>query len=120
MCCEYTKEQKLWKLPNVLIFFIKRYSTINKKNNTPVNVNENINIKKGCILENENLEMFYKLSSIALHFGDLNGGHYMAICHDDEKQKYILYDDLNIKVYDKNNTNFLSNNSSVYMAIYSI
>lgn len=120
MCCEYTKEQKLWKLPNVLIFFIKRYSTINKKNNTPVNINENINIKKGCILENENLEMFYKLSSIALHFGDLNGGHYMAICHDNEKDKYILYDDLNIKVYDKNNTNFLSNNSSAYMTIYSI
>ena len=120
LCSEYKKEQKLWRLPNVLIFFIKRYSNINKKNNAPIDINNNINIKKGCILENKNLELNYKLSSIALHYGDLNSGHYMAICHDDEKKKFILYDDLNVKIYDNNNNNFLTNNINVYMVLYCV
>ena len=44
---KYKKIQKLWKVPNVLVFFMKRYNNINKKNNIKIDINEKINIKKG-------------------------------------------------------------------------
>ena len=119
-CTEYTKSFKLWELPKVLVFFIKRYSNINEKNNRPVNINENINIKKGCILSDINLDLTYNLSSIGMHIGNLNNGHYYAICKNEKDNKFISYDDLDIKVFNKDNKNFLNNNKDAYMIVYSI
>ena len=117
-CTEYTKSLKLWKMPNVLIFLIKRYTNNIKKNNLKVDINQNINIKKGCILMDTNLEKKYHLTSIGMHIGNLDNGHYIAICKDDDTEKFILYDDLNIKVFNKDNIGFLSKNSEAYMVVY--
>jgi len=119
-CTKYKKSLKLWKLPNVLIFLIKRYVNINIKNNKPININNNINIKKGCIYSDLNLELSYNLSSIGMHIGNLDSGHYYAICKDENKNNFIMYDDLNIKVYNKDNTNFLKNNRDAYMIVYTL
>lgn len=119
-CTQYIKSHKLWKLPNTLIFLIKRYVNINIKNNKPVNINNKINIKNGCILSDLNLEVNYNLSSCGIHIGNLHGGHYYAICKDEETNNYILYDDLNIRIYNNDNINFLKKNSDVYMVVYTL
>jgi ubiquitin C-terminal hydrolase len=119
-CSFYTKSHKLWKLPNVLIFLIKRYVNINKKNAKPIDINKNINIKKGCILSDDNLEASYNFSSIGMHIGNLDSGHYYAICKDESNNKFILYNDLNIRIYNEDNTKFLKKNNDAYMVVYSI
>lgn len=119
-CTEYTKNIKLWKLPNVLIFLLKRYNNLTIKNTLPIDINNFINIKKGCILSDSNLELNYSIKSIGMHVGNLNSGHYYAICENEEDGKYILYDDLNIKVFNKDNNKFLLNNTDAYMIVYSL
>jgi len=118
-CTPYIKSHKLWKLPNTLIFLIKRYSDINNKNIKPIDINNKINIKKGCILSDLNLQSFYTFSSIGMHVGNLNGGHYYAICKDEFNDKFILYDDLNITIYN-DSTKILKKNSDAYMVVYNI
>jgi ubiquitin C-terminal hydrolase len=115
-CTKYKKTQKLWKVPNVLIFFLKRYININKKNQTKININKNINIKNGCILSNNNLEVSYNINSIGCHIGSINSGHYYAICK--TNNKFILYDDISIKVL--SNQDFLNSNNNCYMIVYSL
>ncbi len=115
----HTKSFKLWSLPKVLIFLIKRYN-LNSKNNKPVDINQNINIRKGCILVDNNLEMKYYINSIGMHIGNLDSGHYFAICKNEIDNKFILYDDLNIKIFNKDNKNFLKKNSEAYMVVYSV
>ena len=120
ICTKYKKIQKLWKVPNVLVFFMKRYNNINKKNNIKIDINEKINIKKGCILSDNNLEISYNIKSIGCHIGDLEGGHYYAICKNEIDENYVMYDDLNIKVFNNGNKNFLKNNNKCYMVVYSL
>ena len=119
-CTKYKKIQKLWKVPNVLVFFLKRYDNINKKNNTKIDINENINIKNGCILSNHKQEVSYNIKSIGCHIGNLDGGHYYAICKNETDDKFIMYDDLDIKVFNNGNKNFLKNNNKCYMIVYSL
>ena len=119
-CTKYKKIQKLWKVPNVLVFFLKRYDNINKKNNTKIDINENINIKNGCILSNHEQEVSYNIKSIGCHIGNLDGGHYYAICKNEMDDKFIMYDDLDIKVFSNGNKNFLKNNNKCYMIVYSL
>lgn len=104
---EYVKGTTLWKLPNLLIFVINRFSNIFNKNNKPISFDSEI------LLFNK---FNYKLNSCALHFGNLNGGHYASLCLIDDK--FILYDDLNVSVI--NNPNVLYNNKDIYMVIYSL
>ena len=119
-CTKYKKIQKLWKVPNVLVFFLKRYDNINKKNNTMIDINENINIKNGCILSNHEQEVSYNIKSIGCHIGNLDGGHYYAICKNETDDKFVMYDDLDIKVFNNGNKNFLKNNNKCYMIVYSL
>ena len=118
--CKYTKSFKLWKVPNVLIFLIKRYDINNRKNNKPIDINTHINIKNGCILSDKDLDVSYNINSIAMHIGNLDGGHYFSICKNDENDKFIMYDDLNIKVFNKDNNDFLNKNNNAYMIVYNI
>ena len=119
-CTKYKKLQKLWKVPNVLVFFLKRYDNINKKNTTKIDINENINIKNGCILSNHEQEVSYNIKSIGCHIGNLDGGHYYAICKNETDDKFVMYDDLDIKVFNNGNKNFLKNNNKCYMIVYSL
>tara|TARA_B110000483_G_scaffold230326_1_gene295378 strand:- start:569 stop:1546 length:978 start_codon:yes stop_codon:yes gene_type:complete len=118
-CTKYKKILKLWKVPDVLIFFLKRYTNIHNKNNTKIDINKTINIKKGCILSDNILEVSYNISSIGCHVGNLNGGHYYAICKNNTDD-FVMYDDLDIKKFNESNNNFLKNNSKCYMVVYSL
>lgn len=107
------KQTKLWKLPDVLFITINRFTDLMRKNNNPININDFLNFNKGSILSNTDIDKRYKLSSLGLHVGSLNSGHYMAICNVDDN--YYLYNDLSVKNID----NFTNNNSAAYMIVYS-
>lgn len=110
---KYEKSHKLWKLPKVLIFIVKRFADQRSKNNSPININSEIIIKKGSIIQSFHHDSRYIFSSMALHFGNMHGGHYCAVGkHED---KYIIYDDNRVATID----NILEKNKNAYMLVYS-
>ena len=116
--CAYKKSTKLWKLPDVLVIIIKRFINIQLKNNAPITINDYLNFNKGSILSNKK-DVIYLFSSVALHFGSLNGGHYSAICNTPDGN--ILYDDRNVVNIDTDNKiNFKNKNANAYMLVYTL
>lgn len=112
----YKKSTKLWKLPDVLVIIIKRFINIQLKNNAPLTINEYLNFAKGSVLTNTK-DAIYTFSSVALHFGSLNGGHYSAVCNTPEGS--ILYDDRNVAKIDASHiTNFMDKNTNAYMIVF--
>lgn len=112
----YKKSTKLWKLPDVLVIIIKRFINIQLKNNVPLTINEYLNFAKGSILTNKK-DVIYTFSSVALHFGSLNGGHYSAICNTPDGS--ILYDDRNVvKIDAQHITSFMDKNTNAYMIVF--
>jgi ubiquitin C-terminal hydrolase len=119
----YRKSTKLWKLPDVLVIIIKRFINMNTKNDAPISINDYLNFNKGSVLSNKK-DVVYDFSSVALHFGSLNGGHYSAICntHDGD----ILYDDRNVvKISGSGGSgganaeyNFKDHSTNAYMLVY--
>jgi ubiquitin C-terminal hydrolase len=108
----YRKSTKLWKLPDVLVIIIKRFINIHTKNDAPVSINDYLNFNKGSVLSNKK-DAIYNFSSVALHFGSLNGGHYSAICNTPDGD--ILYDDRNVV---KTELNFKDRSTNAYMLVY--
>jgi ubiquitin carboxyl-terminal hydrolase 8 len=115
----YKKSTKLWKLPDVLVIIIKRFINIHLKNDAPISINDYLNFNKGSILSNKK-DVVYNFSSVALHFGSLNGGHYSAICNTPDGD--ILYDDRNVIKIDiediSQRINFKDKSSNAYMLVY--
>ena len=133
-CCkcnentEYTKTVKIWKMPPVLVFIIKRFdANLSSKNNKPIDVNKSICFKRGAILSNIDDDLTYTLSSLGMHFGSLQGGHYCAMCNIEEEhekrksfENIIFYDDLNISQVTKDKfEHIIEKNADGYMIIYS-
>ena len=117
VCMPYTKLMKIWKMPPVLVFVIKRFANIHTKNTKPVYINANLNIKKSSVITYMNQDMNYVCNAFGLHFGGLSGGHYCALCKTEDK--WLLYDDLNISQVQDIKT-FFESNPSTYMVVYSI
>lgn len=116
---EYVKIVKLWKMPPVLIFIIKRFINIHQKNMKPISINKNICIKAGSVISNITKDIKYNCSSMALHFGGIMGGHYCAIC--DIGDKFVLYDDINMTILNEEQiNNIFENNKDAYMIVYSM
>lgn len=113
---KYIKTTKLWKIPNVICFVIKRFDNFHKKNNNSININDTLIFDKGSIYTSD-IDIKYKLSSIALHHGILDGGHYTSICN--INNTYIHYDDTNINEI-KNMEEILIKNNLGYLVIYEI
>jgi ubiquitin C-terminal hydrolase len=114
----YKKSTKLWKLPDVLVIIIKRFINMNTKNDAPVSINDYLNFNKGSVLSNKN-DVVYDFSSVALHFGSLNGGHYSAICNTPDGD--ILYDDRNVVKISGSSSgelNFKDRSTNAYMLVY--
>ena len=112
----YKKSTKLWKLPDVLVIIIKRFINIRLKNNAPLTINEYLNFAKGSILTNTK-DTIYTFSSVALHFGSLNGGHYSAVCNTPDGS--ILYDDRNVAKIDEGHiAGFMDKNTNAYMLVF--
>jgi ubiquitin carboxyl-terminal hydrolase 2/21 len=86
------KTTKLWKLPNILIITLKRFTDTLQKNTKNVQIQMNIDLKN-YTLSKSNTK--YKLTSVACHSGSFLGGHYVAICKHPSNKWYGI-DDLNI------------------------
>jgi len=118
-CSSYTKILKMWKMPKNLVFVVKRFNGLQSKNTTSININQNINIKKGSIISNSHEDNTYQCASIALHYGGLTGGHYCALCKVEDK--HILYDDINIRLVENSSINKIyENNKNAYMIFYTL
>lgn len=115
----YTKSLKIWKLPKVIIFTINRFKNARQKNTKPISINKTLCVKKGSIVTNLNEDITYKATSFGMHYGNLFGGHYCAVCNVDDQ--FIFYDDLNISVIKKENEKKIyQNNRDAYMIVYSL
>jgi ubiquitin C-terminal hydrolase len=109
---QYIKSTKIWSIPDVLMIVINRFINDRQKNDKPVDINESLCFNKGSILSNVDEDVAYELSSIAIHYGNLDSGHYVAICKTGDQ--YILYNDMEFTKVD----NFRKQNSNAYMLAY--
>ena len=115
----YTKSLKLWKMPSVLTFIIKRFIDIHQKNTKAIKINTKLSIKKGSIISSIQDDYNYKCTSLALHYGNLSGGHYCALCQNADN--FILYDDLNMSIIQAENIQkSLEKNVEAYMIVYTL
>tara|TARA_Y100000389_G_scaffold110624_1_gene107724 strand:+ start:717 stop:1646 length:930 start_codon:yes stop_codon:yes gene_type:complete len=109
-----TAQNYLWKLPNVFIVCIKRFS-FNKnriiKDFSEIKIDITINLNQFYINKKNNINYTYELKSIANHHGNSYYGHYTADILDNISDlKIIKFDDLNktlIKNLDKCNSYIL-------------
>lgn len=110
----YLKIKRIKKLPEILIISLNRFKDIYNKNNTDVFVNDKLIFNADGNIYN------YELQSMGLHFGNLLGGHYMALCNINN-ETFNLYNDDSVKVINKDD--FIKNNllnNSVYLIIYQL
>jgi ubiquitin C-terminal hydrolase len=112
----YIKTTRIWKLPKLLFISLNRFKEFNKKNNTEVIINNNLNFNKGSIM-NENKDIILNLESIGLHYGDIYGGHYKALCNM-KNGNYHLFNDENINIITEDNLFKDFKNSNAYLLLY--
>ncbi len=92
--CKYQQAEKFirfWSLPKVWMIVLKRFNhqhKIGKPMDIPLTFKMNS-------LHSDDLKS-YELKSIANHYGSLYGGHYNAICKN-EDQHWYEYDDLQVR-----------------------
>jgi len=116
---EYTQVVKIWRLPPVLVFIVNRFGNSFMKNTKPISINTELSIKKGTVITNMNNDMNYSCNAFGMHYGNMSGGHYCALCKTDDK--YILYDDLNIhEVNEQDIKKIYGCNKDAYMIVYSL
>lgn len=94
--CSAKKTHKFWRLPQVLMLFIKRFDSNLKKINNPIDVNETLDLS-AYTMNKKNRQ--YSLVSIGCHCGSMNNGHYFAICRQ-PNNKWAIYDDDSIRYID--------------------
>jgi ubiquitin C-terminal hydrolase len=117
---EYLMMKRIWKLPEILFISLNRFKDIYQKNNTDVYVNEMINFVPGSILSKIDNNHTYNLQAIGLHYGNLQGGHYMAVCNIND-ETFNLYNDNNVQSMEK--SKFIEHNlknNSAYLIIYEL
>lgn len=72
----------VWRLPQLLIFSLKRFDEKMNKNAAHISLPETIDMEKWTLKRDE--PTVYRLIGVAVHIGSFFGGHYYAIVkHDD-------------------------------------
>jgi ubiquitin C-terminal hydrolase len=97
-CKKQTKSEKvmrLWKLPPILIFTIKRFTGDLQKNNRSIKVPEKTNLQRHCVGARPS---DYCLCAAAFHVGNVGSGHYFAGCK--HKDKWYVFDDMDVRCFD--------------------
>tara|TARA_Y100000593_G_C4281816_1_gene323189 strand:- start:481 stop:1506 length:1026 start_codon:yes stop_codon:yes gene_type:complete len=82
------KKIVFWNLSDVLIIQIKRYDSNLRKIDQHISFPTILNMGKFCMNYNEQ-SMTYKLCSMSIQSGSLNGGHYYAICNTNVKNTNV-------------------------------
>lgn len=103
-CKEHQRASKkfdLWKLPEILIVHLKRfsYSRIWREKITsfvdfPI---DGLDMSQFCQNPAEASRPLYDLFAVSNHMGNMGGGHYNAYCKNLVDQKWYLHDDSSIR-----------------------
>ena len=101
--CNYNKSSIIWKYPPILFISLNRFKEIIRKNLEIVNINKQLICQK-----------IYNLHGIGFHHGMLEGGHYNAICKNDNN--FYYYDDSSVGIINDLESLLKSNNS--YLICY--
>jgi ubiquitin carboxyl-terminal hydrolase 8 len=110
--------RKLWKLPKILFISLNRFKDTSHKDNSLIYINKTLNFNIGSI-ETALTNQIYNLQGLGLHYGNLMGGHYTALC--DYEDYYYLYNDNIVKKYNKEDVyEELKKNNSAYLIIYEL
>lgn len=100
-----TKKLDLWRLPQILIIHLKRFSyqgPFRDKLETSIDfpligLNMNWTVKIPIDHKrNDNDSYVYDLFAISNHYGGLNGGHYKATCFIEPYQRWYMFDDTRV------------------------
>lgn len=103
---EHLIETNIFKLPNTLVFVLKRYTKNRAKNKVGVYINDILDLSDYYPTNyNTNESVVYKISSVINNKGDtIMSGHYTTTIYKNENN-YIEYDDAkinNVESFDKN------------------
>jgi ubiquitin C-terminal hydrolase len=104
-CCQKKRSRKttkLWKIPDILIITIKRFTDNLQKNNKNILIPLELSLDK-YTLSHTNKK--FKLSSVGFHSGSYNNGHYVSLMRS-KNDKWFVIDDLDIT--ELNNLNMIS------------
>lgn len=95
------KQLRMVRIPKYLIIFLKRYSENLKKLNSSISFPiENLDLTPYCD-GYDSITCDMKLISVGCHIGNINGGHYYAVCRHTNNNWY-KYDDTTVSEYDIN------------------
>jgi ubiquitin C-terminal hydrolase len=110
-CNEYiqaTISRQIIKLPKYLIIVLKRYDNLNRKNNTIINMLDNLDINT----------KLYNLRGIVYHSGSTLGGHYVYYGNKhDLTNKWYLYNDSSVSQIDDNTISNIKKYGYIYLYV---
>ena len=113
---------KIYKHSPIIFIHIKRFKFNGRgyiKDNTDIEIPNNINIEKYCDSEiNEYVSKYYNYSLIGFsnHMGSMNGGHYTADCKDLVSNNWYNFNDSDVYKYRENNIDM----SNAYILMFGI
>jgi ubiquitin C-terminal hydrolase len=111
---KFNKMNRLWSLPKYLIIQLKRFDMLSgMKKNQMIRFEETLDIGNRLdnnIIDKENT--IYNLIGVVNHIGNINGGHYYAYCKNTANDKWLDFNDGNIRFVENVCT------SSAYILIY--
>jgi len=97
--CAATKMHRLWRLPRVLMLFVKRFDATLRKIDADIDVGPTLDMTKYYVDRKKppSSRGEYELVSVGCHTGSMGSGHYFALCRDDAQScaqpGWKLYDD---------------------------
>lgn len=87
-----SKTYKFWRLPDVLMVVVKRFTAALQKLRYAVEAPPELDLSDLCIFDDQ---CRYRLCATACHMGGTQGGHYYALCRD--KAGWWVVDDTSSK-----------------------
>jgi ubiquitin C-terminal hydrolase len=108
------QDRKLWFLPNIMIFVLKRFDNNGKKKDTVVEFPFDMDLTKFVSGEKNDSNVYkYVLYAVNYHSGSANSGHYWSICKN-TNDKWYSFDDENVcQISDFNKQNIVTENAYI-------
>jgi len=113
--CKYRKTKRIWKIPEILFISLNRFNGMTK-NEMHVYINYDLNFNKGTV-ETKDKDCRYILQGLGMHYGNLSGGHYTAICNM-KNDTFNIYNDNIINTVKKDDFMYSLNNNTAYLIVY--
>lgn len=102
---------KIWRLPQVLMIILKRFTTTGNKIHDPITINTSISLNLYSIYDTR---CNFRLYSVGCHVGSHHRGHYYSYSNHPNGEWYC-YDDASVSRMD---VNALSHSRDAYVLFY--